>query len=290
MSADPNQIVVRRVGARESPLDDLYHRLMVARWPTLLILVIGTYLALNSVFAGLYLVGDAPIANARPGSFHDAFFFSVQAFSTIGFGNMYPQTAYGHLLVTAETLLGLLALATTTGLVFAKFSLPTARVRFARVAVVSDHEGAPTLKIRMANERANQIVDASVSLSLIREERTAEGELYRKIHDLPLLRDRSPVFAMSWTLFHPLDEASPLCHVDQAALDQAKGALIVVVTGLDGTHHQVLHARHTYRAEDILWGRRFADILREDADGEVVLDMGRFDESEPAPGGAAGAP
>jgi len=279
---DVEELGLRVHGGRTRFTRDLYHSLVALSWPRLLLLLVGVYLLTNALFAGLYLLQPGAIANARAGSFEDAFFFSVQAFSTIGFGAMYPATRYGHVLVTAETLLGLLTLAGTTGLVFAKFSLPTARVRFSEKAVICDHEGVPTLQLRLANERANQIVEASVSLTLVRDEVTKEGASFRRIHDLRLARARSPVFAIGWNLLHPIDEASPLHGVDAAGLAETDAVLQVSLAGLDGTQMQTIHARKAYRHQDLLFGYRLVDVIARAEDGFREIDLNRFDEVEPA--------
>ena len=224
--------------------------------------------------------GDS-IENARPGSLADAFFFSVQTMATIGFGKMAPRTELANVLVTIESLTGLLGLALATGLVFAKFSRPTARVLFSRVAVISPWEGVRSLMVRMANERDNRIIEAHVHLALLRTEVTAKNVTVRKVHDLALLRDRNPSFALSWTAIHPIDERSRLWGATPASLAANEDEIIVSLTGLDETYSQTIHARHAYRADEIICGARFADVLTRLPDGRMRIDYRQFHEIVP---------
>ena len=167
---------------------DVYHGLLVLPWGRFVGLLALGYMMLNACFATAYALLPGGIAGARPGSFSDAFFFSVQTLATIGYGAMYPASLATNLLVAVESTVGILALPLVTGLVFAKFARPTARVLFSRRALVTVRDGRPVLALRMANARGNQIVEARARAVLARNETTAEGETMRRLHDLPLLR------------------------------------------------------------------------------------------------------
>lgn len=219
--------------------------------------------------------------NARPGSFLDAFFFSVQTMASIGYGVMHPRTTYAHTVVTIESFIGLLGLAITTGLVFARFSRPTARVLFSQVAVIIPHNGVPTLMFRAANKRGNQILEAQLQVSLLRDEISLEGEFMRRFYDLKLLRSRTSAFALSWTVMHPIDETSPLLGATTESLVEEETTITVSLTGLDETVSQTIHARHTYTAQDILWNMRFVDIVSWTPDGERYIDYTHFHDVEP---------
>ena len=263
------------VGLDEGRWRDAYHRLLTMPWHRFFALVLLGYLFVNGCFAlGYYGLGDA-IENAVPGSFLDVFFFSVQTLATIGYGKMAPHTLGANILVTLEALLGMIGLAVTTGLVFARFSRPTARVLFSRVAVVTRWEGTPSLMFRMANARGNQIVEARLKLTLIRSETTAEGQSVRRLHDLRLLRSEHAAFALTWTAIHPIDAASPLRGADAESLRASMADFVVSLTGIDEGLSQTIHARHGYRPEDLRFGVRFADILT-DVQGESRIDYTRF--------------
>jgi inward rectifier potassium channel len=269
------------IGLRTGWLSDLYHQLLVVPWPAFLAGLSVVYLGLNLLFALLYLLGDGAIANARPGAFADAFFFSVETLSTLGYGQMSPATLYGNIIMTTEALVGLMLVAVAAGLMFARFSRPTARVVFSKVAVVAPFNGALTLTLRLANERRNQILDAQVSVTLVRDERTAEGEWIRRFYDLQLARQRSPIFAMTFTVMHVIDSASPLWNATPSSLAAEAAEIVVTVTGLDETISQAVHARTSYLADEVLWDHRFTDVFTQTEDGRLAIDYRRFHNTEP---------
>ncbi len=269
-----------RVGLRTNRWSDLYHETLTMAWRQFLLLAALIYLGSNIAFALLYMVQPGTITGAHPGSLADAFFFSIQTMATIGYGQLTPGTIYANLLVTAEALLGVLLLALTTGLVFARFSRPTARVMFSQWAVVGPHDGVQTLTMRMANERRNQILQAEVGLTLVRNERTAEGVFMRRFYDLKLARAHTPIFGISFMPMHALEEDSPLWGATPDSLDAAEAEIVVTVTGLDETMSQTIHARYSYRSDEIRWDHRLADIFGYTARGQRVIDFSRFHDTE----------
>jgi len=269
------------IGLRTTPLRDVYHSLLTATWLKFFGLVLVTYLGANVLFALGYLsIGDG-IEEARPGSFSDAFFFSVQTMATIGYGKMAPRGLPANLLVTLEALVGLLGLALVTGLVFSKFSRPTARVIFSRNAVVTLFDGVPSLLFRMANERGNQIAEAQAHLVLLRTERTPEGEEVRRVHDLRLRRSQSAFFAFTWLVVHPITPDSPLFGETAESLREKDIDLVASMTGLDETLSQAVHVRHAWAPADILWNHRFVDVLVPVPGGRRAIDYRKFHDVEP---------
>lgn len=261
---------------------DFYHTALTASWTRFLAWALALFLAVNAGFALLYLAQPGAIGGARPGDFGDAFFFSVETLATIGYGQMVPATRYANLLMTAEVVLGGLMLALMTGLAFARFSRPSARVLFSRVAVVGPINGQPTLSLRIANERRNLVLQAEVRLSLVRDEQTAEGQFLRRFYDLKLARTNTPVFSMTFLVIHPLDQDSPLRDATPETLAAQKAEIVLIMTGLDGTLSQTIHARASYMAEQILFGRRFADVIGALPDGRRAVDYARFHDTVPA--------
>lgn len=245
-------------------------------WPMFFLTVGGFYLAANVLFAIAYLIGGDNIANATPYSFPDAFFFSVQTMASIGYGAMYPQTFYANVVVTIEALAGLMILATATGLMFARFSKPTARILFSNVAVVTEFNGTPTLMFRTANQRRNRILEAQIELTLVQNTVTQEGYFMRQFTDLGLVRSHSPVFALSWTVMHPIDENSPLFNATRQALLERDSELVVTLTGLDETLSQTIHGRHSYTPDEIIWNHQFVDLFGRSPDGRLAIDYARF--------------
>jgi inward rectifier potassium channel len=292
----PRRALVQRPGMalpvvrlnRERQWRDVYHRLLTLTWPRFFLVVAAWYVAINIGFALLYLLEPGAIGGGRePDRFEDAFFFSVQTIATIGYGVLNPATLYANLVMTVETVSGLIVFAVVTGLVFARLSRPTARILFSDVAVVTRHNGMPTLMFRCANQRLNQILEAHVSVNVLRDEVSAEGRKLRRFHTLPLIRDNTPVFALSWTVMHPLDETSPLHGLThQDMLDEGL-EVIVVIGGVDETFVQPIQARHSYLATEILWDHGFSDVLLELDDGRPAIDYDRFHDTHPdAPDGA----
>ena len=264
------------LGAPSGGLTDLYHGVMSVPLWWLLAIVFGVYVGLNLVFAGLYLLDPNGITHVKPGDFADAFFFSVQTISTVGYGTMEPISPYANAVVTLECFFNLVLVAVTTGVIFAHVSKPTARVLFSQVATVTVFDGKPHLMFRAINERSNQILEAEVMVNLARQSVNAEGRPWRRFQDLAVTRQRSPLFALSWTIMHPLDESSPLFGADRDSLMAEDAEIIVVISGIDDTFAQRIHARHAYGAEDIIWNKEFENVLTIESDGRWVLDYRKF--------------
>ncbi|MEB3211734.1 MAG: ion channel [Leptolyngbyaceae bacterium] len=267
---------VTRVGLFNPPWRDIYHTMLTMPWPMFFLTVSVFYLTANVLFACAYLIGDDNIANATAHSFADAFFFSVQTMASIGYGAMYPQTVYANLVVTIEALAGLMMLAAATGLMFARFSKPTARVLFSQMAVITLYDGTPTLMFRTANQRRNRILEANVQLTLVHNTLTQEGHFMRRFTDLPLVRSHSPIFALSWTVMHVIDEHSPLANQDMDSLDDQDAELIVTLTGIDETLSQTIHSRHSYTPDEIAWDHHFVDLFTQMPNGNLAIDYAQF--------------
>lgn len=286
MAADSNSDD-DRVSMRNAPVDgdgyftDFYHHLLTSSWPWLLAQIAIAFGGANALFAAAYYFNGG-IENARPGSFGDVFFFSVETMATIGYGKMAPITLVAHILMSIEALTGLIGFALVTGLIFAKFSRPTARVRFSRMAVISRRDGVPSLMFRMSNVRRNQIVEAQIHVVLARQEKTAEGEAVRRFYDLTLARDRNAIFGFSWTAIHPITEASPLYGATAESLTASDADITVSLTGIEEAFSQTIYARHSYDPEDIAWGARLADMINRTAEGDYSIDVSKFDEIVPA--------
>jgi inward rectifier potassium channel len=272
---DPGPLVV---GAGGSPFTDLYHRVLALPLLGILALMGATFLVLNLIFAGLYMLDPGGVAELAPGDFPSDFFFSVETFGTIGYGHWYPQSLASNLVMTIETFVGLVYVAVTTGLVFARVSRPVSRVTFSRVAVVQDFDGTPSLMFRAANLRTNHILEAEVQLSLARDSVTTEGISFRRFEELKVARSRSPLFALSWTIRHPIDEHSPLKDATPHTLAAEHAEIIVVLSGVDDRYAQRVHARYSYTPAELVWGKRFADILFVGPRGRRVVDYRRFHE------------
>jgi inward rectifier potassium channel len=258
---------------------DISHRCMTASWPAFIGGAALVFIAFNAVFASFYWIGDHPISNVAGGAYIDYLYFSIETLSTAGYGDMHPDTHYGHFIATVELFTGIFSMSLMTGLIFARFSRPNARLLFAENPVISNHEGVPTLMIRLANERHNIISNATVRLWLFKTAVSLEGVQFRRFYDLPLLRNENPALALSWTLYHVLDENSPLYGLGAEDLKALSVTLIVVVSGYDVVAAQTVHARKSYDYPDIRFGHRYADILGTSEDGRLKIDYGKFHET-----------
>ena len=269
-------------GLRVTPLSDLYHFLMKTKWSSLLAAFGVIYCVVNALFALAYLAGGpGTVLNARPGSFADDFWFSVETFATIGYGNLAPGTTYAHLLVTVESFAGMLAVALGTGILFAKFSRPMARVGFSKNAVVSLRNGQPCLMWRLANQRGNALLDATMQAHALMDDISSEGHRMRRVHALELERSGMPMLTLAWTCIHPLDEKSPLFGLNVDNAPERLVGLIVSFSGVDDTMVQTVHARRLYNPEDLRFGAHFVDMIDSSTPGMLVIDHAQLDELVP---------
>ncbi len=270
-----------RLGTPDELRRDLYAHLMEGSWGQLMLQVGLLYVLTNVVFGALFLLDPSGVHGMSARGFVDAFSFSVQTLTTIGYGAMYPESTYAQVLVTLEAALGLLGVALVTGICFAKVSRPRAGVLFSKVITFAPHHGQPTFALRVGNARGNDIVEATVRISVLVDDVSPEGHRMRKLIDLPLTRHRSPVFALSWTIFHTVDEHSPLYGMTQESIDEHIGLIIVTLTGHDLTYHQTIHARHMYYADDFRFDARFVDVLTFMDDGRPRVDYHLFHDTVP---------
>jgi inward rectifier potassium channel len=257
---------------------DLYHRSMTVYWPIFFGSAALIFVILNAAFGFVYWLGRDPIANVAPNLPLplSLFYFSIETLATVGYGDMHPQTNYGHAVATVEIFTGMSFLAVMTGLIFARFSRPKARFVFARHPVVTTYQGEPTLMIRIANARHNTISQATARLWLFRLENTKEREQFRRYYELKLERREHPMFSLSWTLLHVIDQSSAFYGITADDFAAAEGALILNVDGVDDNSAQRLYARQIYSWRDIRWQHRYRDITSLSAKGRLVLDYSKF--------------
>lgn len=266
---------IRVVGARTEWFRDIHHAFLRLPWWVGLGTVTAAFLLTNLLFGFAYAELGG-VANARPHSVADGFYFSVQTMATIGYGAMYPQSTAAHVLVVTEAVLGLLLTALCAGLVFAKFSRPIGRIVFSRQAVIGPLDGVPMLMFRVGNERGNLIAEATVRVAMVRTVRTREGVTFYRMTDLTLVRDRSPALSRSWNVMHELGPSSPLYGYDPERMASEELEIIVTLVGVDDTSYQPVHARCQYEHTSVVWGARHADVLSETPDGNLILDIRNF--------------
>jgi inward rectifier potassium channel len=284
----PASTVRMNIGGREfvtqgiapAVYQDLYHHFMTVSWPRLFGTIAALFLSFDFLFGCLYRLVPGCIANLNPPGFAGAFFFSVETLATVGYGDMHPQTLYGHTVAMVEMFVGLMMLALVTGLMFARFSRPRARFLFARYAVVRPLDGRRTLMFRAANARQNVVQEASAQLRMVRDVVTVEGLRLRRITDLALVRSSQPAFSIGWTIMHVIDESSPLAHESEESLGRSRASFILSVSGTDETTGHVLIAREEYPNASILWNKGFRDVIEVTPDGTVHMDYTKFHEVE----------
>jgi len=258
---------------------DISHRSMTASWQSFIASVVLVFIVLNAAFGLLYWIGDQPVSNVTRNDYLDYVYFSIETLSTAGYGDMHPQTHYGHFVSAVELLTGIFSMSVMTGLIFARFSRPRARLLFANNAVIATQDGKPTLMVRFANERHNIIGNATARLWLLRNTTTKEGQPIRRFNELSLLKNEHPALALSWTLYHVLDEQSQLFNLDADDFKAASVALVVVVSGYDVVAAQTIHTQKSYDHTDIRFGQRYADILENLDDRRIRIDYGKFHDT-----------
>jgi low temperature requirement protein LtrA len=253
---------------------DIYYYFIEASWSQTFVTLFFVYVLSNMFFAFLFLMVPGTIQNGLEKSFSDAFFFSVQTMSTIGFGSLSPQGIYSNVIVTVEAAFGLIGIALVTGMIFSKISRPSAKILFSNMLIASPFNGKKTLMCRIGNTRGNDIIDATISMAVLLNEKTLEGESLRRIHYLQLISDKTPFFRLSWFIRHVIDKNSPLYKLDLKS-DDIKG-IIITLTGHDSTYSDTIHASHMYSSDDIEENVYFEDIMSHLPDGRLMVDYTKF--------------
>jgi inward rectifier potassium channel len=271
----------RKKGVSRVDLRDPYHLAVALTWRQFFATLLAIYLLVNVVFAGLFWLIPGSVANARPHNFGDAFFFSIETLATVGYGEMYPATLYGHVIASTEIICGLGFTAILTGLTFVRFSRPRAKLVFASNPVVAMHNGKPTLMLRVGNGRLGVLLDAVAKLNVLLSPISSEGKRFRRAQELRLERAHLPAFPLTWTLMHVLDEQSPLHGYDRAQMIAAGTQVFVTLEARDPTLAAVVHDIRTYAAEDIRFGMRYMDAVTMAEDGTPVADLTRIGALEP---------
>ena len=262
-----------------SPWEDAYHWILTRTWPRFFATVTLAFVCVNAAFAGVYSLEAGAIRNAD--GFADRFFFSVQTLGTIGYGGMVPATKWANVVVSIEALVGLLFTALVTGLTFARFARPTARIVFSEKAVIGPRDGVPHLMFRIANFRRNQVAEATLHALILATEKTLEGDVMGRPRPLPLVLSTNHLFSHSWTAMHRIDEESPFSGDGALESLRSRGVEIyLTLTGVDETLAQTIHARARYTVDDIVPNARFADIVSVKPDGTRLIDYEHFHDVE----------
>jgi len=263
----------------------LYHWLLRISWPQFLAFIAVTYISINGLFAVAFLLCGPDALQSSAGYFSNqpffrAFFFSVDTFATIGYGNIVPVGVVPNVLVTIEALLNIVGVALATGVIFARFSRPSARVIYSRNAVVAPYRGVTALEFRIANARSSQLIDVQVQAILTKIERSGTSTV-RRFYELELERNRVVFFPLSWTIVHPITPASPMFGLTHSDLLEADAELLVLLIATDETLSQTVHSRSSYEADEIVWGAKFANMLmRSETEGIVGMNLSQIHDIE----------
>jgi inward rectifier potassium channel len=273
---------VRRVGIPNWLGANAYHRVITMSWTRFYLLVFGYYVGVNLVFAELYvLCGPGALAGSEAatssGRLWEAFSFSVQTLATIGYGSLRPHGVAANLTVSVEALTGLLGFAFATGILFARFSRPTARVLFSRNALIAPYEDGTALMFRLLNGRASELSNVKATVTLTRIE-NGEKRNGRQYHQLHLARESVVLMPMQWVVVHPIDEHSPLHGWTKERLAESDTEVLILLSGVDETFAQTVHTRSSYKQHEIVWGAKFRDIFGSSPDGALTIDGARLDE------------
>jgi len=260
---------------------DAYQWLLGLTWPQFAAFVGALYISLNLLFAALYTIGGDCVAGMPSGSFLDAFFFSVQTLATVGYGHMYPSNLYGHIVTTIEIMSGIFLLAVMTGLIFVRFSRPTAHIVFSKSIVIAPLNGRPTLMLRIGNLHQRSMVEAEFRIMFNRDEPLLEGGDFRYFYNLKLQFGRLPTFPAALTLRHVIDEYSPLYGATPESLQAGRVVLIASVVGIDPVIPAAVQTQQDYTWRDIRFGERFVEIYTDHGDGRLTVDYGRLHDTEP---------
>jgi inward rectifier potassium channel len=266
---------------------DIYQYLINVSWPKFFLIVLTFYIALNFIFAMLYFIIGADHINGINSrnfinTYSDLFFFSVQTFTTVGYGGMIPKDFITNIIAAMETLTGLLGFALATGLLYGRFSRPSARIIYSKMALISpfkDKNDKNSFQFRIANQRRNTLMEMEAKVMVAFIERT-DGQSVKRYYDMKLERSYIYFFPLSWTLVHPIDNESPLFGKGPNELRALEAEILILIKGFDDTFSQVVHSRFSYSYDEIVWGAKFKKTFFIDDNGDFVIDLKNIHDYE----------
>jgi inward rectifier potassium channel len=270
---------VRREGLRWRDANP-YLMLIDTTWPRFLLIVMAGFLLVNVIFACLYLmIGIQSLKGLESdmGAFANAFFFSVHTLTTVGYGNVYPEGAWANVISSLEAATGLMVFAIATGLLYGRFSRPSARIIYSKNAIIAPYQDGTSLQFRVTNARTNVLMNMDAHVLLMTVD-SSDGQLRRNFIDLPLERPNVYFFPLTWTIVHPIDSASPLFGKTREDLAKLSAELLILIQGFDDTFSQVVHSRYSYRHDEMIWGAKFIPAFKVDPKGDLVVEVDRIDE------------
>jgi inward rectifier potassium channel len=283
ISMQSGKVEFLKINAARRDWRDTYHWILSLTWPRFAAFLLLVYCLLNLIFATAYVIGGPCIGEMTPGSYPQAFFFSVETLATVGYGHMYPATVYGHLVTTLEIIVGMVWVAVITGLIFVRFSRPTARILFSESLVLGNFDGTPALMFRVANLRHTSMVQAEFQLTYSRDQIVQEGDAIRHFYPLKVTPDRMIRFPAALTIRHRIDENSPLYGLTPTDLKEGDAFFLASAVSVETVMAASVQSQKDYSWEDIRFGEKFVDVYRELGGGALEVDYGRLHETEPVP-------
>ena len=270
---------VKRSGLRWRDANP-YLMLIDTTWPRFLLIVLLGFLSVNMIFASFYLmigIENLKGLESDMGAFANAFFFSVHTLTTVGYGNVYPQGPGANTISSLEAATGLMLFAIATGLLYGRFSRPSARIIYSKSAIVAPYQDGTSLQFRVANARSNTLMNMEARVLLMTVD-GSDGQAKRNFIDLPLERRGVYFFALTWTIVHPIDSESPFFGKTREDLAKVSAEVLILLQGFDDTFSQVVHSRYSYRHDELVWGAKFTPAFKVDTKGDMVVEVDRIDE------------
>ncbi|MGZ5005865.1 MAG: ion channel [Chthoniobacterales bacterium] len=283
ISIRSGQVEFLKINAARAGWRDNYHWVLSLTWPRFALFLASSYILINLLFATLYVLGKNCIADMTPGSFPQAFFFSVETLATVGYGHKYPATVYGHVIVTLEIFLGMIWIAVITGLIFVRFARPTARILFSRAILIGNHDGKLSLAFRVANLRHTSMVEARFRIIFSRDELIKEGGDIRRFYDLKVYPQHMISFPAALVIRHTIDQQSPLWGETAETLEKTDAFFLASTVSIETVMAAEVQSQQDYSWSDIRWNERFVDVYEETEDGKLKVDYGRLHDTEPVP-------